>query len=188
MPQSRYIKVFENINGAAAMGHLDAVAFFLKRNPRAVRQRDRSADGCTPLFHAAWIGNTRLAKLLVDAGANVNETDRSNETPLHGASGWGRIRMVRFLLAHGAHVNIRGAGGYYPLHWAAQGGNATVVNLLLEAGANTSVRNDCGATPLEWALRYHRAEAASLLRAWERRAASNHRLQPTRRRRTAPRG
>src|SRR5258706_4977395 len=120
MPQSRYVKVFGNINVAAAMGRIDAVAFFIERNRRAVRQRDRSADGCTPLFHAAWGGNLALAKLLISSGADVNETDRSNETPLHGASGWARVRVVRFLLSQGAKVNIRGAGGYFPLHWAAQ--------------------------------------------------------------------
>jgi ankyrin repeat protein len=167
MPHSRYVKMFRNINIAAACGNIKTVTYFLRQNPRAVHHRDRSADGCTPWFHAAWSGNIKLAKLLLDAGANVNQTDRSNETPLHGASGWREVRMVRFLLRHGARVNIRGAAGYYPLHWAVHSGNATVVRLLLEAGAKINMKNGSGDTPLEWALRYRRHRAASILREWQ---------------------
>jgi ankyrin repeat protein len=85
--------------------------------------------------------------------------------------------MVRFLLKQGARVNIRGAAGYYPLHWAVHSGNATVVRLLLEAGAKINVKNGSGDTPLEWALRYRRHRVARVLRAWQKKATSNHWLQ-----------
>jgi ankyrin repeat protein len=67
--------MFGNINVAAACGSIKAVTYFLQQNSRSVHHRDRSADGCTPLFHAAWGGNIKLAKLLIETGANVNETD-----------------------------------------------------------------------------------------------------------------
>lgn len=66
-------------------------------------------NGWTPLHMAAARGKTEHARLLIEAGAEVNrrkEIDAS-ETPLMEAAHMGHPEVVRLLLAHGADAAMR---------------------------------------------------------------------------------
>jgi hypothetical protein len=66
---------------------------------------DTDDEEMTPLFEAIEQGNMPVARLLVEAGANVNRWSTCGEwnvTPLHKAILHNRPRMVRYLLAKGA--------------------------------------------------------------------------------------
>ena len=66
-------------------------------------------SGCTPLHMAAACGHVEKARLLIDAGADVNrrkEIDAS-ETPLMEAAFTGQPSVVRLLLEHGADPSMR---------------------------------------------------------------------------------
>jgi len=64
----------------------------------------------TPLMFAAREGHIDVARLLLDAGADVNEVDKNDIGPLLMAISNNRIPMARFLIDRGANIN---AGDWY---------------------------------------------------------------------------
>jgi ankyrin repeat protein len=111
----------------------------------------------TPLLYAARDGRLEAARLLVAAGADVNETDANDITPLIMAIVNNRVDVARFLIEQGADIHAADWYGRTPL-WAAvetrnmDVDNATFVNsidrepflelirTLLAKGANPNVR------------------------------------------------
>lgn len=67
------------------------------------------AYGETPLHLASRLRKPGAARLLLDAGADVNGLNKDEETPLHVACTRGYTVIVHILLSHGADVNIRDA-------------------------------------------------------------------------------
>ena len=61
-----------------------------------------------PLHIAALFGKTKVAELLLNRGANVQQRDDGNRTALHGAAFLGRVGVVRLLLDRGIDVSVRG--------------------------------------------------------------------------------
>ena len=64
-----------------------------------------------PALHIAVWGNSKLVKLLVDEGANVNVQDKNGDTAMAIATECGQIETVLFLLDNGANPNIRNVNG-----------------------------------------------------------------------------
>lgn len=67
--------------------------------------------GSSPLITAAVFGRTDLAKLLVDAGADLNFRNNDGSTPLISAAFFGRPEIVELLLDAGADKSIRNRYG-----------------------------------------------------------------------------
>jgi ankyrin len=95
--------------------------------------------GDTALMFAARVGDLTSAKLLVAAGANVNDADAwgVSATVLATHSGYGEL--VEFLLDHGADPNAAKAG-FTALHAAIMRRAETVVSALLARGADPNAR------------------------------------------------
>lgn len=112
----------------------------------------------------------QIAHLLLDAGIDVNATDRLERTALHVAAGAYYseaevVQLVRRVLALKPLVNARTTGGVTPLWLAAEKGQAQVVALLLEAGADPSLGNARGVSPVEIARQRGYLDVERLLRA-----------------------
>lgn len=119
-------------------------------NPHAIYDHQRSflQGGMTAFLFAARVGDFESAKLLVAAGADVNETDARGVTALSLAS-WAvdertfverglaeqALALVEFLLEKGADPNPT-TGEFSPLHVAVMSENAAMTQLLLEHGAD----------------------------------------------------
>ena len=82
-----------------------------------------------------------VAKLLLDAGAEVDSRDRDGWTPLYAAASCGETEIVKVLISAGADVSARDYGkGAMPLaatalHQACAGLYASTVEALVKAGA-----------------------------------------------------
>lgn len=111
-------------------------------------------DGATPLFHC-WSG--RMAKLLLNNGADANAQNNYGSTLLHNAD---REDIIRVLLDHGADVNARDRLGRAPLYYAL---TVMKVGLLLERGARIDGRDNSGRTALHNAVTFDRYYIASAL-------------------------
>jgi uncharacterized protein len=62
----------------------------------------QDAEGRTPLHYASAHDQHKIVKLLLDAKADIEKTDKLENTVLHYASGYGRIDIVELLLDAGA--------------------------------------------------------------------------------------
>jgi ankyrin repeat protein len=124
-------------------------------------------DGTTGLHWAAYDDNLPVAKLLLDAHANVHATTRLEElTPLLMACGNGSAPMIDLLLAHGAGANDVNALGTTPLMLAAASGSTAAVQTLLDHGADPNAREHThGQTALVFAANYDRADVITVLLA-----------------------
>ena len=91
--------------------------------------------GYTPLLFAARQGDLASARLLVEAGADVNEPAASGTTPLVVAAHSGHGMLGAALLESGADPDAAGAG-YSALHAAVLRGDQPLVQALLDHGAD----------------------------------------------------
>jgi ankyrin repeat protein len=151
-----------NFFEAAATGRVERLREFLKKDPELVHAW--TPDGWTAL-HLNF-NNAAVAKLLIDAGAdvNVNSRNKLNATPLQGAAANNWLDLARLYLSRGANVNCRSEGGGSPLHEAAANGLLEFAKLLVESGADVNQKDDSGKTPLTFALEYKHPEVAQFLR------------------------
>lgn len=92
--------------------------------------------GVSALEHAARMGAAAVARRLIEAGAEVDETVAEDFTPLMAAAIGGSAECVKALLAAGADPDRVNAAGFCAGHLGLRGGNIECLRLLLEAGAD----------------------------------------------------
>jgi len=102
----------------------------------------------TALLVAATKGFTTITRLLLDAGAKVDQLDNSGESALMKAAIHGHRDICALLLQRKAHVNQEGKYGVTPLMLAAERGHETVCRLLLENKANVNKAGQGEIAPL----------------------------------------
>jgi ankyrin repeat protein len=119
--------------------------------------------GSTPLLFAARSNDVESARLLVAAGADVNDTEADGNTALIVAAHSGNASVARFLLENNANPNAAPLG-YTALHAAVLRGylrdrdlrntdpaaGLPLVKALLEHGANPNARVARGTRLRRW--------------------------------------
>jgi quinoprotein dehydrogenase-associated probable ABC transporter substrate-binding protein len=106
-------------------------------------------DGLTPLAIAAQNGKIKAARVLLDAGADVNApVAKGGYTPLMLASTSGSSELAASLIEHGAKVNAANPAGVTALMIAAAGNHSTIAGLLVRSGADVNARSEDGRTAL----------------------------------------
>ena len=99
----------------------------------------RPEGGFTPLLHATMAGNLEGVRVLLAAGANVDDAAPDGTTPLILAINKHQEDVALFLLEKGANPNAADAG-YTALHTAAATGQMTVAKALVARGADPNGR------------------------------------------------
>ena len=144
--------------------------------------QETDVGGFTPLLFTAQHGDIESARLLLAAGASINDTAPDGSSVLVVAVYSGHGALARFLLEEGANSNAA-AVGYTALHAAVMTGDLDVVEALLAHGARPNAqvteatkvtRNGqvlmldeqlLGATPLALAAKYTEVEIMRVLAA-----------------------
>jgi ankyrin repeat protein len=131
-----------------------AIAKFEKPAPY-LKSGDQQWGGLTPLLFAARQGDRDTVKVLLDAGANVNQTSEFGWTALLVATQNRFYQLGAYLLERGADPNIANGGGWNPLYLATDNRNIEAgdyptrkpdmdhlefIELLLAAHANPNLR------------------------------------------------
>lgn len=112
------------------------------------------SDRATALVRAAGIGDLRLVRLLVEAGAPVDQPCAcvNHESALWAAVNVGAADVVDYLLDHGATV---GGGAFdgesTALHVAVYRGRSDIERALLAAGADPAATDVHGRIAADWA-------------------------------------
>jgi ankyrin repeat protein len=89
------------------------------------RPPPREPDGgaLTALVYAARTGSIDAARVLLEGGADVNQTTLYGWSPLLAATQNQNYLMAKFLIEHGANVNLANKGGWTPLYLATDNRN-----------------------------------------------------------------
>ena len=109
----------------------------------------------TPLIYATRANNLDSVKVLLDAGADINQTSGYGWSPLLVATQNRYYKLGAYLLEHGANPNLTNKGGWAPLYIATDNRNIEngdypvrkgdmdhleFITLLLDKGANVNAR------------------------------------------------
>lgn len=149
---------------AATLGYADRLRALLHDHPSLAAAL--SPDGFSALHYAAFFGKAESARILLDAGAEVNLVSRNamSVEPLHSAAAGRHHEVCRLLVAAGADINAVQRDDYTPLHEAAQLGDDELVELFVSAGADLDARLSNGQTPAETAEAHGHHDIAVRLR------------------------
>jgi ankyrin repeat protein len=149
---------------AVILGKVDRVKEFLKAKPELVKQRNGQGRGWTPLHIAAEEGHEEIARVLLDAGAEVDDKEAFS-SPLSWAvmTRTPNLKLVKLLIDRGANVNRPGFEKETPLHHAAKYGNVEAARMLLNAKADATAKDWRGATPLDLAKENNHQDVVKLL-------------------------
>ncbi|XP_062920405.1 cyclin-dependent kinase 4 inhibitor C [Mobula hypostoma] len=145
--------VGDKLTSAAAKGDWKEVNILLQNGVKAdaINKFGRTA------LQVMQIGNTIIADLLLNAGAQPNQQDHNGFTLAHDAAREGFLDTLKILVDFGADVNIENSEGNLPIHLAAQEGHTDVV-IFLAKKSNLTLKNEKGQTPYELARMYQRTE------------------------------
>ncbi len=108
---------------------------------------DKGIDS-TALAQAVQLDNRELVKILLDAGADVNEKNRAGLTALMYVGDDTSVEAVGDLIAAGAKVDIKDDEGKNALHHAASDASTEALQALIDAGASLDARDESGRTAL----------------------------------------
>ena len=122
-------------------------------------------DGRGPL-HLAAKGHPGCLSLLLEAGADMDKSDRRGQTPVHHAvtsCGHDEVTCLRLLLEAGADMHKTDRSGYAPVHCAALHSRVGCLGLLLKAGAHKDAADPRGETPMHLAASHDSTDSLRLL-------------------------
>ena len=97
-------------------------------------------NGVTPLFVASHEGHVEVIRVLIDAGALINQAMNNGVTPIWVASHNGHMAIVRYLILHGSGMEQPDNQGRTPLTIAIARGHADVAEYLASDECKAEVK------------------------------------------------
>ena len=130
-------------------------------------------DGTTPLMASAFLGDSEMIKLLLQANADPNLVTFDGRTALFGSCTHGHKECVSLLLEAGAHHERAEREGATPLIMACSRGYATCAEQLLAVGADPEAGMLAGLTPMGMACSQGHVACVQMLSSF---GARRHRI------------
>ena len=158
---------------AALYGNAEIIKMLLEKGSHTRNLESAGAHMVNPLFLAARSGSLDAVKVLIEAGADVDQPlgcwgycrGDFAHNPLHIACNRGHVEIVKFLIENGADVNLfdKEYEKVAPMHEACMSGNIEVVKLLLDAGADINCYSPQYYYPINEACHYGDIELVKFL-------------------------
>ena len=145
---------------ASALGLEDAVARLIKMG--AEIETDSGHQRRRALHLAAERRYFNIAKMLLEAGADIEANSKYGRTALHLAAYSNDAALTKYLLDAGANIQARGKHEESPLHICAMGGFLETARVLLEANADIEAKAE-GATSVQIAYYEDQTEMVRFL-------------------------
>ena len=111
----------------------------------ALTEATLSREG-PPLFIAAQRGCIAAAKVMCEAGSNLEVMGPRAQRPLHAAAAGGHAGIVAILLGAGCLIDVQDEDGNTPLIAAVLNGQAASAEILLAVGADVTLARLDGMT------------------------------------------
>jgi ankyrin repeat protein len=87
-----------------------------------------------------------LAKILIDAGADLNYQDKNGHTALMYCVYFDNINLLKLLIDNGANLNLKNTSGCTALYISGYYKNLDIANILIQSGADVTIKNKDGYT------------------------------------------
>ncbi|XP_065057285.1 transient receptor potential cation channel subfamily A member 1 homolog isoform X1 [Rhopilema esculentum] len=142
---------------AALFGRSDVVEDLLEKDASTINDIDK--QGNAALHLAAEKGHTGTIKVLLNAGASINDRNTDLLTPLDCAARAGQMDAAKTLLNAKASVDPMHKHGMTPLLHASIHGHGKMVELLLQV-CDISLTDRSGRNCLDLAIDHNRKDAA----------------------------
>jgi len=146
---SQLTKKEDKFIALAANGELNKVRNYLKKG---IDINARNKAKWTALAYACKYNHNEVIKLLVDSGANVNQTVNVGSTPLQIALNNDNTEIAEYLISHNADIDIKDIMGMTALAWSAKQGDLKNVIFLIKHGADINSINVNSRTVLDIAI------------------------------------
>lgn len=152
--------------------NLDIINLFIKNKAdidnvaKGFFSHDVMYENVTPLHFAVILRYVKIAKLLIEQGANVNVQDKAKYTPLHYAVENNLTEVVEKLIEKGADVEIENKFKETALHLAVENENAEIAQILIASdnkGHLINAQNSNGKTALHLAVESDNVEIVKSL-------------------------
>ena len=118
--------------GLAAFFGREQVAEFLLERGAEVNSASQNSMRVMPLHSAAASQNLKIARSLLEHGADPNASQSDEFRPIHEAAQNGQLEMVQLFLEYGADPALPAANGKNASDYARESGNQGVISLLTE--------------------------------------------------------
>lgn len=149
---------------AAASSRPEAFELLLQRGAD-VNAKGEDPRSCLVLaMHAGIAGKDEMARLAVEAGADIHERAPGGQTLLHLACRCNCLETAGLLLQRGLDVHARDDSGRTPMHDATRACSLMMLRLF-NAGADLDAEDDRGRRPIHEAVGHDHEDASRTLRA-----------------------
>ena len=98
-----------SLHAAVITGNTEMVKYHIQAGSDL--NEKEPAGGSSPLITASLFGQTEAALALIEAGANVNQTNNDGSTALHTAAFFCRTKIIEALLENGIDKTIKNNAG-----------------------------------------------------------------------------
>lgn len=133
----------------------------LFENPECVDLKHEK--GFTPLILATYMNQPDGVDLLLEHGADPNQTDAMGNTALMGVAFKSHLALAERLIQAGADVNAANHQDQTALIFAAMHGHSEMVQFLLKHGALKHMKDSHGKTALDYAKSQNSIELIAAL-------------------------
>ena len=134
--EGQYIHKALHIAAHEGYRHCEVVKEILKYD-KDIDSKD--GDGNTPLHIASEFGYAKIAKVLLEHGANAKILTEDKEKALNIATNTGYLEVVKEILKYDQEVDFKDESGKTPLHIASEKGYLEIVKELLDHGAKADI-------------------------------------------------
>lgn len=125
---------------------------------------EKGTAGMSSLAYACQKGTTMCVDLLLEAGANANQTNNHGWSPLLSAMHGKHVDIAETLIKRGAKINTKGVRDWTPLMYATYWGDIKMVELLIKYRVDAISKNEEDNTALDISIYCGNNEVSELLR------------------------